>query len=244
MARDIPFLHIITRTYKRPGLLLLNQKSLAMQTGKDFYQQVIEDKDGKGTAAANVRLRGVKARGRYVWVFDDDNVIMVADFLYELGLLVAREDPDVVVVSANYPSIIILPSIWPPELGKVDAINLIVRGEVWDATRENWGDRHAGDFDWIKSLDLEKLKVSFLPGVPLAIPRVSRGLSEQDYAAGKRAVSIGEISLGRKVRILHSVAGADFSYPPEHEVIANERNIGHLSSLVFAKLAELVSEKE
>jgi len=244
MAKELPFLHIVTRTCKRPGLLMLNQKSLAMQNGKDFVQQIIEDKTGKGVPAANAKLRGIKARGRYVWVFDDDNVIMVGDFIYELGLIVAREDPEVIVVCCNHPSNQILPSVWPPVEGKIDAINVVVRADVWEEKRQFWGDHYAGDWDFINSLDIMNRKYSKMPGVPLAIPRVSRGLSEAEYGIGYRGPHVGTLRVGHRVRILTSLSGADFSYAPEQEVEVSERNITHLSSLIGAKLAEATVQKK
>lgn len=49
------FLTVITRTYKRPGLLARNQASLAAQTDPDFEQILLVDDAGRGVAWANAQ---------------------------------------------------------------------------------------------------------------------------------------------------------------------------------------------
>jgi hypothetical protein len=70
------FLEVLTRCYRRPGLLAANQASLRAQTCADWTQTLLVDEEGRGIAWSYVNMAGYAPHlvGEYVWILDDDDL--------------------------------------------------------------------------------------------------------------------------------------------------------------------------
>jgi hypothetical protein len=102
-----PFLTVVTRCYKRPAMLQINMASLDAQTDKGIEQIFIIDRVGRGIVWANQQLYAHRnrARGRYVYILDDDNRLVDKDLVAELRrAAMLWRDPDVFVVKGLRPT--------------------------------------------------------------------------------------------------------------------------------------------
>jgi len=153
-----PFLEIITRTFgQRPGMLRRNLESLLALREADWRRTLVIDEAVRGVAWANARLRTVEPAGFYVWVLDDDDECCRPALVQELKAIWAVVQADVIVVRMDHgPELGVLPddARWreAPEEGRIGASALIVRRGVWMKHRESWGERYAGDFDFIAAV--------------------------------------------------------------------------------------------
>lgn len=138
------FLEILTRCYKRPGLLAIGQLSLAQQTDTDWMQTLLWDEVGAGIGASYERLAayGPLLVGEYIWILDDDDVCIRPSLVAELKVIAQVDNPDVIMVKMDHGPRGVLPGLgnWqkPPECGAVGVSAFIVRKSVWQA--------HAGAF--------------------------------------------------------------------------------------------------
>lgn len=158
MATVGPWLEVITRTFRgRPQMLRRNLDSLLRMTDGDWRQTVIADTERRGVAWANANLRTVEPVGFYVWVLDDDDECVRPALVQELKAIWEIVQADVVVVRMDHGvELGVLPdqAHWreAPAEGHIGASALIVRREVWRTHRESWGERYAGDFDFIDAV--------------------------------------------------------------------------------------------
>ena len=141
--KKVPFLTFITRTYKRPNLLLINKNSLAKQNDKDFVQMILEDKKGIGVPKANSRLSKVEVESEYVYIFDDDEEITSENFVATIKKVARQKDwlplsnPDVIIIPAERVSTVI--GIHHDlKLGNVGTPNIIVK-KVYGMNIKNTG---------------------------------------------------------------------------------------------------------
>lgn len=129
---------IITRCYRRPVGLRRCKLSLALQTDQDFEHVLLVDDVGIGFRAADVRLvtdAPALINGDYVYVLDDDNLIIDNSFVARIRWFAQEYDPDVIMVKSDHGRTGILPSpeVWRrrPIAGQIDTLNAIVRSEIW-----------------------------------------------------------------------------------------------------------------
>ena len=154
------FLEVITRTYKRPNMLVINKISLAAQTHPDWHQSILVDEIGEGIGAAQARLADYadKLSGRYIWILDDDDFCIRPTFVAELLRVATIHDPDVIVVKMDHGPRGILPDDrhWghcPLPLGQIGCSGYVVRREIWQAHAAAWRSaRYASDHDFISSV--------------------------------------------------------------------------------------------
>lgn len=104
---DRPFLSIITRTCQRPKMLSENIASVKAQTCHDVEQLFLVDHTRKGIQAADRALHehGGQVRGRYVYILDDDG-ILIHDAFVEMVKGVVEDNspsPSVVMVKSRRP---------------------------------------------------------------------------------------------------------------------------------------------
>lgn len=134
----MPFLEILTRCYKRPTMLAVNQESLATQTDKDFIQTLLVDDVGIGINATHERMGAYAPNliGEYIFCLDDDDMCICHTLVADLKTIVAEHDPDVIMVKMDHMGIV-LPQ--EPEWGvglRYGGIGMsayIVKREVWQA---------------------------------------------------------------------------------------------------------------
>lgn len=152
------FLQVLTRTFgQRETLLARNHQSLLAQTDGDWFQTVIPDLERRGVPWANGNLSTVEAHGDWVWVLDDDDECVDAEFVAGLKWCVENDESDVVIVRMDHGSELgILPddSHWQqaPAHGHIGMSAFIVRRDVWNRYRHLWQAVYHGDFLFIKGL--------------------------------------------------------------------------------------------
>lgn len=177
------FLTVITRTYKRPGLLARNQASLAAQTDPDFEQILLVDDAGRGVAWANAQLRDVAGQisGEYVLVLDDDDRVAADDLIARLKIA-AAERPGVIMTRMDHGPRGILPE--PEYAGQlpprahVGCSAPIVRADIWRACAPAWGAAYDGDYDFVAALFATGTPVVWLPVIATAVQQIGLGQPE------------------------------------------------------------------
>lgn len=151
-----PLITFVIRTHRRPGLLERNADSLAIQTDKDWEGVVLVDKVGRGIYYANGMLAKHKERvyGKYVYILDDDNRLIIPDFVQGIRAIVEQSAPDIIMVKANLAFLGTFPLLWEhtPRIGKVDTLNFIVERELWKKHISVFHKPSFGDFCFIKEL--------------------------------------------------------------------------------------------
>lgn len=154
-------LSIITRCYKRPVGLRRNKLSLALQTSQDFEQLFLVDEVGIGINATHARMAAempARISGDYVYVLDDDNVLIDNGFVATIAGVAARLDPDIIMVKSDHGALGILPTavVWKgqPVPGQIDAMNYVVKADIWKRHAATWTmhPKDAGDATFIMAL--------------------------------------------------------------------------------------------
>ena len=182
----MPFLEVVTRTYRRPAGLARNQASLAAQTDPDYVQTLLVDDEGIGVEAANARLADVEPVGEYVWVLDDDDYCVRPDLVERLKSIVGAmlTAPAAVVVRMDHGPLGVLPNVdrwWgmvPPE-GGIGCSALVTRADVWRQYREWWRTgRYAADYDFTAAVLRHETHVIWVDLVASAVSRRSVGRPE------------------------------------------------------------------
>lgn len=191
MTEDLsPLLEIVTRCFRRPGMLAVNRASLARQTDADWWQTLLVDDIGIGVPAANARLADVAPAlvGTYIWALDDDDEC-VQDRLVEMVRTLAESTaPDVIVMRIDHGPLGVLPpdELWGkrPMCGRIGGAAVIVRRELWQRCAGGWRTgRLAGDCDFILTLFDRAERVAWLDVVAARVQRISHGAPEESLDA-------------------------------------------------------------
>lgn len=139
------FLSIITRCYKRPVALRRNQLSVGKQMCGNYEQIFLVDEIGLGIKAADERMAieaSALIRGEYVYILDDDDLLIDNQFVAHIHAIARSHDPDIIMVKSDNGRLGILPGAetWErePQPGRVSVLNYVVKAEVWK--------RHASAF--------------------------------------------------------------------------------------------------
>lgn len=213
-----PFLEIITRCCKRPGMLAKNTAALVKQTCKDFEQTFLVDVIGRGKVWAedNLRASVQHFRGEYIWLLDDDDLCTRDSLVLELKGIAAAHKPDVVVVRMDHGPLGVLPpdELWRqrPQAGRIGGSSVIVRKEVWRAHGQNWkeGTNHA-DFEFIDSLFGDSsLSIYWHDVLASAVQRISFGDPEGTVRVRALKGFVGSDGNKKKYRV---EAGQEFDLP-------------------------------
>jgi hypothetical protein len=152
------FLEIVTRhltTRNEP--LRRNQESLAQLTSGDWKQTLLIDKVGRGVPWASKRLAKHTPAGEFVWVLDDDDECIFPELVTGLKIIDSRYAPDAIMVRMDHGKPLgVLPAgpAWKGVLyeGGVGCSALIASAETWLRFRAHWGDRYAGDWDFVNAV--------------------------------------------------------------------------------------------
>jgi glycosyltransferase involved in cell wall biosynthesis len=180
----MPFLEIVTRTYKRPQMLAANQASLAAQTCGDWVQTLLVDEVGRGCGWANAQLGQYAAHlvGEYVWVLDDDDVCAEPSLVEELAAIVQLAAPDVIVMKMDHGPLGVLPDgkHWRkrPVRGRIGVSACVIRRELFQLYAWAWKEAYDGDFDFINAVFDAKPVVFWLDLIASRVQRISRGAPE------------------------------------------------------------------
>lgn len=152
-----PLITFIIRTHNRPKLLEKNRDSVLMQTDEDWDRLVLIDERGRGLHHANGMLARYKeeVRAKYIYILDDDNRLIVPDFVEGVRAIIEESAPDIIMVKARIDFLGILPDPWrgPFRLpGDVDGLNFIVERKLWQTHIHEYHRFALGDFYFIKKL--------------------------------------------------------------------------------------------
>jgi hypothetical protein len=164
-----PLLTVLTRCNNRPAALKRNQDSLLSQTKPDFEQLQIRDGKNRGRLWANTAIHenAHLAKGKYIYVLDDDDYIICDTFIEDLTVLIANIDiaetgfhPSVVIVK-GYINEKIFPTTWKqkPERGEIGAPNFLVKNNIFCKFSQHWCQPRAGDFYFIDAIFKSKARI-------------------------------------------------------------------------------------
>lgn len=151
-------LEIVTRHLAtRPNLLRRNQASLVAQDSTDWIQTILADSVGRGIPWTHVRFRSFQPMGDYVWVLDDDDECIMPGFVSGLAAIVEKHHPSAIMVRMDHGSELgILPDDdhWGCRLqeSEVGSSAIVASRNAWLNHRHAWGERYAGDYDFIRSV--------------------------------------------------------------------------------------------
>ncbi|MBK8211618.1 MAG: hypothetical protein IPK78_18335 [Rhodospirillales bacterium] len=157
----MPFLEVLTRCYRRPGMLAVNQASLRAQTCDDWTQTLLVDDVGRGImwSYMNLAAYGPQIAGEYVWILDDDDCAVDPDLVCKLRDIARASSPDVIMLRMDHGSILgVLPDVahWggPPAMGHIGVSAFVVRREVWQTFAWVMDERagYAADYEFIAEI--------------------------------------------------------------------------------------------
>ncbi len=177
-------LEVLTRSCSRPRMLAANQESLRRQTSEDWIQTVLVDDIGRGVEWANQRLGAYAPMlaGDYIWVLDDDDLCTWPTLVEEIAEIVARENPDVIMLRMNHGPLGVLPNDehWqrPPERGNIGVSAFVVRRELWQLHAKAWQATYDSDFDFIAAVLAGLPRVVWHDVIASKVQRISRGEPE------------------------------------------------------------------
>lgn len=179
----MPFLTVMTRTFRRPRMLANNQRSLAEQTDPDFEQVILRDDIGQGVPWANERLRSAAdlAAGEYVLILDDDDRVARPTLIAELKALAAGR-PGVIMTRMNHGPRGVLPlaSEWgrQPARGRVGCSAPVARADLWRSCAPSFGSTYDGDYDYIAALFAAGEPIVWHPVIATAVQQIGLGRPE------------------------------------------------------------------
>jgi hypothetical protein len=159
-----PFLTIITRCCWRPVMLAKNIKSVLVQTDRDIEQIFIPDFSRKvevGKANRQFALNIERVQGQYVYVLDDDTMLINNNFVAKLRKCARRNNnPGVIMVKSNRPQF--APRVLPKadawgkrqnlRIGATNVLCYVTRSDLWGQKVHHWNVNAAGDWTFLKSL--------------------------------------------------------------------------------------------
>jgi len=150
------FLTFVTRTCKRPHMLLKNMESVRTQTDDDWKQIILVDDKKRGKFYANKMLAAHKGRvkGQYVYILDDDHHLIIPDFVTGIRNIVKKKNPDIIMVKCKIRYHGILPRRWKqkPRSAYIDTGCFVIRGTLWRKHIGAFGVPVCGDYHFINRL--------------------------------------------------------------------------------------------
>lgn len=149
------FLTFYTPTYRRPHLLAECIASVQAQSDPDWQHLVIRDEVGIGIEGvfAAVPEHTPEIEGDYVYMLQDDDLLVDRDFIRDLKRFVWEHNSPPVVIVRNQKHGL-QPRRWqaPPQLGSIDLGSYVIRADVFCENAHRFGRRYEGDFDFIRAL--------------------------------------------------------------------------------------------
>lgn len=177
-ASTTPFMSFVTRCYKRPKALQKCVDSIKEQTDQDFEHIFIVDDVGRGIGWANKQFytHRDEIKGEYVYLVDDDSVIIDRDFVASIKETVLATSADVIMVKQLTASRGIYPTenVWTSHIpvgGEIACGNFCVSNAVYQKHIKSFGRRSAGDFNFIRAVLGDDYKVEWLDRVVMDTER-------------------------------------------------------------------------
>lgn len=177
------FLEVLTRCYRRPEMLSVNTRSLLAQTDDDWIQTILPDSVGRGVGWAQQRLAAHDARGRYLWILDDDDKCIRPELVSELKDIDAAHDPDVIMLRMDHGPRGVLPDdpFWGsyPTECHIGCSAYVVSSGMWLVNRDAFGSaRYQSDLDFIQAVFDCMPCIYWHDVVASRVQRISMGMPE------------------------------------------------------------------
>ena len=124
-----------------------------------------------------------KLTGAYVWILDDDDLLIYPELVDDLKRIVEEHNPQVIFVKMNHGPLGILPddNHWqtPPQEGYIGVSAYVVERQLWQAHASAFASgRYQSDFDFINSVWRAGPKVYWHDVVASRVQRISNGAPE------------------------------------------------------------------
>lgn len=169
-------------------MLANNIASLRAQTNQNFEQVCLLDEVGYGIGESYRRMAalGDRIKGNFVFILDDDDMLIRPTFVADLQDIAVAENPDVIMLRMDHGPLGILPNKhWGkrPHQGDIGCSAYVVRREIWQAHAHAMQSGHyASDFDFISSIFDADLNIYWFDVVASRVQKISHGAPE----AGQR----------------------------------------------------------
>lgn len=180
-----PFLTIVTRRHpKRPSYFRNHSLSIERQTCQDYQKLNILDEIGRGVAWANRVLNEYKdgVKGEYVFILDDDDILINNNFIRDMKLIAQTTDEPEVIFVKGLIGRRVLPTekSWKthPVIDNISTFNFVVRADVWKENIHAFGVDQAGDYAFINQVCLVPRRILWVDEVYCMTQRVSGGQAE------------------------------------------------------------------
>jgi glycosyltransferase involved in cell wall biosynthesis len=177
----MPFLTILTRSFRRPESLVRCVKSVAHQTDPDVEQIVLHDPIGRGVGASYLNLRYSIPRGEYVYLLDDDDYLINDCFVEALKQCAAEHNnPDVIYVSMDVSGTIMPDFSEGLRRGWIACSCFAIKRNVWIEHVMDLRDDYSADFYFIEAINQcsRKHSTAQLDMIASRVGRVSNGQPE------------------------------------------------------------------
>lgn len=186
-----PFLSIVTRHHpRRPFLFRQHKGSLEQQRDQDFEHVVLVDEVGRGVPWANGMFYRERhqVKGDYVFILDDDDVLITDTFVEDMKQIVVDHSPDIIMIRGFirdrlYPT----EEVWQkePKFAHIGSFNFVVKRDLWLKHIKRWDIARGGDFNFIRDAYKDAKKVFWQDEVYSKTVVVSRGADEPGYEERK-----------------------------------------------------------
>lgn len=177
-----PLITFYTPTYRRPRALESNIAVVRAQSVARAEHVIVPDLIGVGIAGMFQAIADNldKLNGKYVYIYQDDDLIYRDDAVEEFGRFVRAQGFPAVVICKNIKGGRLLPDRWgqAPELGHIDLGSYIVRRDVFNQYAHRFGARYEGDFDFIRALWEDGVPFSWWDFVFCEATQVGKGRAE------------------------------------------------------------------
>jgi GT2 family glycosyltransferase len=152
-----PFLTLYTSTYRRPQWLLDCVASAQRQTDPDYEHILHPDPVGIGIAGVHQRIAEIAPRlgGQYVYLLNDDDVLVDDHLIADLKVIARDADPDVIMVRVAWDGRVIPEDdCWrrEPRMGHVGSSTYVVRREVFQRFAAEFRPVYEGDYWFIRAI--------------------------------------------------------------------------------------------
>jgi len=177
----MPFLTILTRSFRRPQSLVRCVQSVAHQTDPDVEQIIIHDPVGRGVGWSYLNLHHVAPRGQYVFILDDDDYLINDCFIEALKQCALEHDsPDVIYVQMDVSGTIMPDFSEGLRRGWIACSCFAVRREVWLEHVKDFIDDYSADFYFIAAVHhcSRQHTIAHLDMIASKVGRVSNGHAE------------------------------------------------------------------
>lgn len=156
------FLTFVTRACQRPKMLTENIASVKAQTCHDWEQIFIPDRERKSIQVADRALHENRHRvdGDYVYILDDDGMLLEPKFVESVKVAVQRTGADIVMVKSRRPpgppsmqDVVPVPGAWGGNLyhGACNCLCYVMRAGLWKEHIVNFGVKPWGGDWWFLS---------------------------------------------------------------------------------------------